>query len=254
MSLVQTIKKGDYAILKLNRGKANPVNNDLVTAIREAIANLVSDNTIRGAILTGNTDGFFSVGLDLKELFHCNEEQIDRFYHNWDNMLLELVKMPKPMIAAVNGFAPAAGCFIALTCDYRIMAKGDRFTIGLNELPAGVSLPEYVFWLFSFWIGSRQAYHNLLRGKLLKVNEAQMQGVVDEVCTMEDLLPNAEKELQLLLKTPDKMFQRAKLEMRAELIEKFTTYARKSRESKVKAWFDPESQQLMKKLIESFSK
>lgn len=254
MSLVQTIKKENYAILKLNRGKANPINNDLVTAIREAIASLVADNSIRGGILTGGTDGFFSVGLDLKELFGYTEEQMSEFYHNWDAMLLELVKIPKPMVAAVNGYAPAAGCFIALTCDYKIMAKSDKFTIGLNELGAGVHLPEYVFWLYSFWAGQRQAYHNLLRGKLLKVEEAYEQGVIDEIQPIEELLPRAEEELQLLLKTPDNMLQDAKLSLRGELIKNFTEYEAKSKEAKIKAWFDPASRAVTQKLIEQFSK
>lgn len=254
MNLVESVRKGDYVIIKLNRGKANPINNDLVKAIREAIADLGNDDTIRGGILTGNTDGFFSVGLDLKALHGYNESQIKEFHHNWDNMITELVQMPKPLIAAVNGYSIAAGCFIALTCDYRIMAKSERFTIGLNEIAAGVSLQEYVIWMYSFWSGKRLAYQNLLEGKLLKVEEAYQEGMIDERYPIEDLLPEAEKKMQKLLRTPDNLLQDAKLSMRADLIAKFTEFAKKSKVAKIKAWFEPDSIQQRNKLIERLSK
>ena len=226
----------------------------MVVAIREAIANLAADNSLRGGILTGNTDGYFSVGLDLKALDSYNEQEIEQFHHNWDDMILEMVQMPKPLIAAVNGYSIAAGCFIALTCDYRIMAKGDRFTIGLNEIAAGVNLEEYVIWLYAFWSGYRIAYQNLLSGKLLSVEEAYEQGMIDDRCSMEDLLPKAEKTLTTLLSTPDNLLQDAKLSMRAELIEKFTHFAKKSKKEKVKAWFEPASIHQRKKLMEQFSR
>lgn len=254
MSLIQVIKKENYEILKLNRGKANPMNNELITAIREEIERVATDDAVRGIILTGNTDGYFSGGLDVKELFHIDEEQLQHFLKNWKSMLSTLLGFPKPMIAAINGFSPAGGCILALLCDYRMMAQSDRFLIGLNELQVGIAVPEYIYTLYSFWIGERQANHNLLRGKLLTVKEALEQKLVDEVHPIEELLSKAEKELQVILQTPDNILQDAKLNIRAELIKKFEIDLVKDNESFTKNWFHPESRAVLEKVVASMSK
>lgn len=254
MNLIEVIKQHDYEILKLNRGKANPINNDLVSAIRQQIARIKADDSARGVILTGNTDGFFSVGLDLKELYGYDATQIGQFFENWEAMVMELIQFPKPIIAAINGYSPAGGCVLAILCDYRMMAKGDKFTIGLNEVAAGIVVPEYIFQVYSFWIGRRQAYHYLTRGKLLKVEEALACNLVDEVHEMEDLLPKAEQEMQRLLRLSDNLLQQTKLNMRAELIGKLGNLLQKDTKPMVEAWFNPQSRAIMKMLVDSISK
>lgn len=256
MTLIQTIKKQNYEILKLNRGKANPINGELVSEIRKQIARITEDDGTRGVILTGNTDGFFSVGLDLKELYYYDETQIGEFFENWEAMVMELIKFPKPIIAAINGYSPAGGCVLAVTCDYRMMAKGEKFTIGLNEVMAGIVVPEYIFQMYSFWIGKRQAYHNLLRGKLLKVEEALDCNLIDEVHEMEDLLAKAEAEMKKLLRVSDNLLQDSKKNMRAELIDRLDSISSPEENLKLmlEAWFNPQSRAIMKMLVDSLKK
>ena len=152
MSLIKIESRDQYDVLVLNRGRANPINNDMVTAIRSELKRVAKDDTVRGIIWTGNTPGFFSVGLDLKELYYYDEEQIAGFWENWDAMVMELIKFPKPMIAAINGYSPAGGCVLAVTCDYRLMAKGEKFVIGLNETAVGIADK-------AFWLGSNNGFY-----------------------------------------------------------------------------------------------
>lgn len=252
--MIKVEKRDQYEILILNRGKANPINNDMVTAIRENLVRIKNDPGIRGIIWTGNTPGYFSVGLDLKELYFYNEPQIQEFWENWDAMVMELIKFPKPMIAAINGYSPAGGCVLAVTCDYRMMSEGEKFVIGLNEAAVGIVVPEYIYQVYAFWIGSRQAYHNLLRGRLLSVKEAHECKLVDEVHPMEELLPAAEKEMQRILRVPDNILINSKRHMRAAMVDRLEQVPKPDPKAKLAAWFDPKSRAMMKMLVDQLSK
>lgn len=252
--MIKSIKRGNYQILELNRGKANPINTEMVLTIRQMLKDLEQDDATRAIIWKGNTDGYFSVGLDLKELYQHNEEEIIHFWENWDAMVYELAAFSKPMIACVNGYSPAGGCVIAVTCDYRLMAKSDKFVIGLNEIGVGITIPEYIFQLYSFWLGKRKAYQNLMTARLMKAEEAQECGLIDEVHDMENLLPAAEKRVQQLLLAPQKVLVDSKRVMRRELLETLRTIPKAKVEEKLQAWFHPEARALMGMVVKRLSK
>jgi 3,2-trans-enoyl-CoA isomerase len=252
--MIKIEKRDQYEILVLNRGKGNPINNEMVTAIRENLARIKNDPETRGIIWIGNTPGYFSVGLDLKELYYYDETQIQVFWDNWDAMVMELIKFPKPMIAAINGYSPAGGCVLAVTCDYRMMSEGEKFVIGLNEAAVGIVVPEYIYQIYAFWIGSRQAYHNLLRGRLLSVQEAHDCKLVDEVHPMETLLPAAEKEMQRILRVPDNILINSKRHMRAAMVDRLEQVPKPDPKVKLAAWFDPKSRAMMKMIVDQLSK
>lgn len=254
MNTLSIIERSNYEILQLSRGKANPISHEMVKEIRAYLKRVVENDKVRGFILTGNTPGYFSVGLDLTELYYFDEEQLAAFWADWEAMVYELAKFPKPFITAINGYSPAGGCVLATTSDYRMMAKGEKFVIGLNEVAVGIAVPEYIFQLYAFWLGKRQAYHNLLRGKLLTVEEAYAQHLLDEVCEMEEILPKAEKEMQRLLRSPDNLLINTKAAMRAELWERLDAAPPASLEDKLKAWFDPASRAVMKMIVEQLEK
>lgn len=254
MNTISIIKRANYDILELNRGKSNPINHEMVKEIRAYLAQIIEDDTVRGVILTGNTPGFFSVGLDLKELYYYDEKQMAAFLVDWEAMVFELAKFPKLLIAAINGYSPAGGCVLAVTCDYRIMGKGEKFVIGLNEVAVGIVVPEYIFQLYAFWIGKRQAYHNLLRGKLLSVEDAKAQHLLDKVCDLEEVLPAAEKEMARLLRSPDNLLIHTKASMRAELWDRLDAIPPTNISDKLKAWFDPSSRAVMKMIVEQLEK
>ena len=158
------------------------------------------------------------------------------------------------MIAAVNGYSPAGGCVMAMTCDYRIMAEGEKFVIGLNEVAVGITVPEYIFLLFKFWVGSRRAYHNLIRATLFSVKGAVEVGLVDESCPMEGLLERAEDELQRILMASDRLIVNSKKNLRAGLIQSIESSDKPPMEEKLKAWFDPASRAAMKMIVDRLSK
>jgi len=252
--MLNTIQKEGYQIIELNRGKGNPINNAMVTAIREKLKEVAVDDSTRAIIWKGNTDGFFSVGLDLKELYFYDKMEVMDFWRNWEAMVFELAAFPKPMVAAINGYSPAGGCVLAITCDYRMMAAGEKFVIGLNEIGVGITIPDYIFELYAFWIGSRKAYQNLMTAKLMTVKEAHECHLVDEVHEMADLLPSAEKYVQRLLKAPSKVLLDSKKAMRRRLLERLDNAPKASVQAKLEAWFHPDARGLMKSVVDTLMK
>src|SRR5690606_32452196 len=108
-------------------------------------------------------------GLDLITLFEYDEAKIHEFWESFIALIYDLAAFPKPSIAAITGHSPAGGCVLALCCDHRVMAEGD-YIIGLNEVPVGIIVPQCIFELYSFWLGSARASKFLLEGKLLAPN------------------------------------------------------------------------------------
>jgi len=254
MSFIQSVKKQQYEILTFSRGKANPMNTDFIKELRAHISRIEADPSVRGVILTGNTPGYFTVGLDLKELYYYDETQIEEFWTHWDAMVMEMTCFPKPMIAAVNGYSPAGGCVLAITCDHRMMAEGEKFIIGLNEVAVGITVPENIYELYAFWLGRRRAYQCLMQGKLLNVKEAKAIGLVDEVHPMDQLLSKAEENLQRLLMLPDNILQDSKRNMRRALIETLQNLPEVPTKRKLESWFNPNSRAIMKMVVDSLSK
>ncbi|MEL6945218.1 MAG: enoyl-CoA hydratase/isomerase family protein, partial [Bacteroidota bacterium] len=161
MQTINLIKKEHYAILQIQRGKVNAINQLLVDEFRATVQEVQNSKTIRGLILTG-TPHFFSAGLDVIELYDYNKSDIRNFFISFGKLHIELAKFTKPLVCAINGHAPAGGTVIAIAADYRIMADGEQYTIGLNEMAVNIPLSQMLIYAYSFWLGQSKANDFLL--------------------------------------------------------------------------------------------
>lgn len=194
MENIKITKKENYAILQLDRGKGNAINQAMMHDVIQAMEALKNDDAVRGVVVVGKSP-IFSVGLDVKELLMLDKEGTNTFFNTFGKMVLAMASFPKLMIAAINGHSPAGGCVMAICCDYRVMGDGP-FTIGLNEVPVGIMINPLIYGLYAFWIGKRQAYHNFLNGKLCTPKEAKEIGLVDAVVPIEEVQAHAEQQLK----------------------------------------------------------
>lgn len=114
--------------------------------------------------------------------------QEDRIVHFWtafQQLYLDLYGSSLAICAAIEGHAPAAGCMLALSCDYRVMsATTDKMgpTIGLNETKLGIVAPTWLGFQFIDTVGPREAELGLSLGHLYSPEEALERGLVDKVC------------------------------------------------------------------------
>lgn len=249
--MFKTTNNKGVLTVRLDRGRANPINFEMVDGLIELFTASAADDSVKGIILTGQK-GFFSVGLDIIELYAYDRARIKAFWMRFTNMVETLASFPKPFVTAISGHSPAGGCILAICSDYRVMAEGN-YRIGLNEVPLGIVLPDYGFQLYSYWIGKRQAYHYLMVGHLLTTDEGLACGLLDEVVPHEQLMEQAEKKMDHYLKFNQTGWQQSKINIRKDILDSFDFDLETDIERRMVQWWAPETREIMKALIEKLS-
>jgi Delta3-Delta2-enoyl-CoA isomerase len=235
----------------LDRGKSNAIDSLLLHELIGILESAQSNESVHGAILIGK-ENFFSAGLDLISLYNYDGEQIREFWNLFMEATSLLASFPKPIVAAISGHSPAGGCVLALCCDYRVMAEGN-FVIGLNEIPVGLIVPESIFQLYAFWIGKRNAYHNLLEGKLLSPMEAKSQGLVDTVVPANTVFNTASQKVKKIAQFNQKTWQASKLNFRKEIILKLRENREETIQAILEQWWLPSTRAILKSVIENLT-
>ncbi len=250
METIKIIRKEDYTIVQLNRGKVNAINHNMIQEIRTAFYDLEADDSVKGVIITG-TPHFFSAGLDVIELYDYDEPKINEFFNDLGGMYIQLAKFTKPLVCAITGYSPAGGCVIAITADYRIMAEGEKYTIGLNEIAVNIQISSNLIRGYSFWLGEGKSNEFILDGKLLKVDEALSSGLVNAVYPLEDVLPKAEAKMKQYLRADEEIFKKTKYKLRKDWLDSLETNPEIDLEEAKMLWWKPEIRGKMKAFVDS---
>lgn len=218
MNTLSIQSKDNYIIVQLDRGKANALNQEMINELRQLIRETEADDSIGGIVLTGKPH-FFSGGVDLLEVYYYDSEGIRNFWGSFLQLAAEMLAFSKPLVASITGHSPAGGCILACACDYRVMAAGEKYQIGLNEMAVGIAPRESILHLYAFWIGQHKAYQYLLEGYLMNGKEALEIGLVDELVALEQTLSQAEQKMQQYLKLPAAAFRQAKKSLKGGLVQ-----------------------------------
>jgi enoyl-CoA hydratase/carnithine racemase len=176
--------QGPVRVLTLNRpGARNSLSLALIAALNETITEAGRSDAVRAVVLTGAGPAFSS-GHDLKELT-ARRKDADRgraFYAETmracSDMMLSIVTCPKPVIAAVNGIATAAGCQLVASCDLAVASVDARFaTPGVN-IGLFCSTPMVAL---SRNVSRKGAMEMLLLGEMVEASDALRLGLVNRV-------------------------------------------------------------------------
>jgi 3,2-trans-enoyl-CoA isomerase len=252
MNTLTIIKKEGYTIVQMNRGKVNAINYDMVQELRHVFRDIENDNAVKGAILTGQPH-YFSAGLDLIELFQYDKRQIEDFFHVFGALFIELMQITKPVISAITGHSPAGGCVLAVASDNRIMADGEQYIIGLNEVAVNIQISQNLIETYAYWIGDGLASKYVMEGKLLNGKEALSAGLVDELVPLEQVLPKAEAKMQHYLQADQEILVNTKNKLRKNLLSKLDLNAKNSLKEAATLWWKPEIRAKMEAYVKSFS-
>jgi enoyl-CoA hydratase len=184
--LLVEIKDG-IATLTINRPESlNALNSALLEELEAAFHELGSDPAVKVIILTGAGEKAFVSGGDIKEMLALDVPGARAFSRNGQRLVLFLESLPKPVLAAVNGYALGGGLELALACDFIYAAEKARF--GLPEVTLGV-LPGFGGTQnLARWIGPQRAKELIFTGKILTAAEAHAWGLVNAVWPEAELL------------------------------------------------------------------
>ena len=184
---------GGVATITLNRPESmNSLSVTLKVALRDALAEIATDDSIRAVVLTGNGRGF-CVGQDLREhvaaLDSGDPTPLSTVADHYNPITLSLAQMPKPVIAAVNGMAAGAGAGFAFACDFRIASSSAAFLLAFANV--GLTLDSGVSWTLPRLIGSARATALALLAEPVTAEAALEMGMVNAVVAPDHVLPAA---------------------------------------------------------------
>ncbi|WP_400193357.1 enoyl-CoA hydratase/isomerase family protein [Hymenobacter sp. B81] len=188
--------------ITLNRPtKLNALNSATIAEIRQAMQLALDDERVRGIIITGSGDKAFVAGADIAELTGLNEVNGRRFAEQGQEVFCLIEESPKPVIAAVNGFALGGGCELAMACHMRVASENARF--GQPEVNLGV-VPGYGgTQRLTQLVGKGKALELLMTGDQVKADEALRLGLVNHVVPAAELLSFCRQLLtRILAKAP----------------------------------------------------
>lgn len=213
--IVEMTVRDGVAVVTLNRPeKLNAINDAMQHALLEAIGSVASDDAVGAAVLHGRGRAF-STGADISGLESKDDAgfaaTIDRFMA----MAHAFRDCPKPIVAAIHGYALAGGFELALLCDVRMAAEGTVF--GLPDTPLGLSPTSGMTWLLPRIVGLGQAMHLTLSADNIDAAEALRIGLVTKVTPAEALLGTAEAYARAIARHPRIGVERTKAGFLASL-------------------------------------
>jgi enoyl-CoA hydratase/carnithine racemase len=186
MSAILLEERADGVLrLTLNRPEArNALSIELMTALLEALGHAAGDRDTRVVVIAGAGPAFCA-GHDLRELRQDpRRETHQRIFALCSELMLAIVRLPKPVIAEVHGIATAAGCQLVATCDLAVAAEEARFaTPGVN-IGLFCSTPMVAL---TRAVGRKAAMEMLLTGELVDAATARAVGLVNRVVPREGL-------------------------------------------------------------------
>ncbi len=186
---------GDLAIVTIDRqDKLNALNADVISELGQVFAALEGDDKVRGILLTGAGEKAFVAGADIGELAKMDSLSGVRVSRAGQDVFLRIERFPKPVLAAVGGFALGGGCELALACHMRIASDNARF--GLPEVGLGI-MPGYGGTVrLSRLVGLGRAVEITLTAEMIGAERAREIGLVSAVVPRAELMERAKELLR----------------------------------------------------------
>jgi enoyl-CoA hydratase/carnithine racemase len=194
-------ERGPVAVLTLNRPEMrNCLSHELLAALNAAFADISASGTVKAVVVASNGP-VFSAGHDIREM-QSHREDADkgkaffaRMFSECSVVMQAIVDCPKPVVAAVEGTATAAGCQLVATCDLAVAADDAKFCtpgvhIGLFCSTPAVAVARNV--------GRKRAMEMLLLGEMVDAEDACAYGLVNKIVPKNDVMRTAMELAELI--------------------------------------------------------
>ncbi|WP_047984428.1 enoyl-CoA hydratase/isomerase family protein [Ornithinibacillus californiensis] len=177
---IERRNKGVTWIL-INNPPANAIGEDLMQEFDHAVEELTNDEATRVVVIASKNPKIFLAGADLKGIVMNSGDMADddnfiaRESARMQDCFQKFADLPKPVIAAINGYALGGGCELALACDFRLMGNGK---IGLTEVSLGLIPGAGGTQRMTTILGRAKAMELIFLAKKLEAKEAETIGLI----------------------------------------------------------------------------
>jgi enoyl-CoA hydratase/carnithine racemase len=176
------------ATIRLDRPPMNAINTELQEQLRAAADRVAADPAVRAVVICGG-EKVFAAGADVKEFAAQDHAYMFRDAQRLSSSFDALARIPKPVIAAVTGYALGGGCELALTADFRVSADNAKW--GQPEILLGIIPGAGGTQRLARLIGPAKAKDLIYTGRFVEADEALEIGLVDAVVPKEDVYSSA---------------------------------------------------------------
>jgi enoyl-CoA hydratase len=180
-----------YALITINRPEVrNALNIEVRKEILTALDLVEKDDTMRAIVITGAGDKAFSAGADVNMFLTMTPQLAMEYLKVSKGASNRIESFPKPVIAAVNGYAIGGGMELAMSCD--IIIASDNAKFGQGEINLGVIPGVGGTQRLPRLVGAKKAKELIFTGNLIDAHEAEALGLVNHVVPQADLMKTAE--------------------------------------------------------------
>ena len=195
-TLLTSLDNNIFTVTINRPDKLNAINAQVMTDLDSVLNEIISNEEIKSVIITGAGQKGFVAGADISEFHGLSVEEGKAVAKKGLDIFFRIENSPKPIVAAVNGFALGGGCELAMACHFRIASENAKF--GQPEVNLGL-IPGYggTQRLVQL-IGKGRAIELLISGNLIDANTALQYGLVNAVVPQEELLNKATSILTVI--------------------------------------------------------
>jgi enoyl-CoA hydratase len=196
-TLTTDLSNGILTIIINRPDKLNALNKVVIEELSQAIGEIYTQNDIKSAIITGAGQKAFVAGADISEFLALDAAGGKALAQKGqDNVFTKIEQSPKPIVAAVNGFALGGGCELVMACHFRVCSDTAKF--GQPEVNLGL-IPGYGgTQRLTQLIGKGRATELLLTGNMIDANTALQYGLVNYVVPQDELLNKTKAILEVI--------------------------------------------------------
>ena len=190
-----------FTIIINRPDKLNALNKTVLEELNNTMESVYNNENIKAVIITGAGEKAFVAGADIAEFTEVKDEEGAALAKKGQDIFFKIENCPKPVIAAVNGFALGGGCELAMACHFRLASTNAKF--GQPEVNLGL-IPGYGgTQRLTMLVGKGKAMELMMTGNMIGADEAKSLGLVNYVESYENLIPKTKEILnQILTKSP----------------------------------------------------
>ncbi len=195
-TILTNLENGIFTITINRPEKLNALNKDVFNDIDNAMSEVYSNPEIKTVIITGAGSKAFAAGADIAEFASYSKTEAMTLSERGQFVFSKIENCPKPVIAAVNGFALGGGCELAMACHMRICSNNAKF--GQPEVNLGL-IPGYGgTQRLTQLIGKAKSMELQMTAQVISAEEALQLKLVNHVTTIEELINKSTEILQTI--------------------------------------------------------